>query len=281
MDSGSSRFGFVASRHVVQVDIAPASAELAADVLWRGDPSAVAVEEQPDGLVRLTANLTDLTVVDHLPEGARVAVVEPDEAAQDSWRAWAAPMRAGRTVVLQPSWAPPGQAQRDDVVVMLDPGRTFGSGSHVSTRLCVGLIEDLAPKGARVLDVGTGSGVLAIVACVLGAESAVAIDVDAAVLEVVPANAARNGCVDRIRVSTDALRDVPGQFDLVLANIGVSVLRDLAADLEEHVAPDGLLVLAGLLDDQAGTVLSRLGRVVEVERRHDDGWVAVALRGPR
>lgn len=271
----------MAGRHVVQVDIAPPLAELAADVLWRGRPSAVAVDEWVDGSVRLTADLADLTVLDELPDSALVTLVEVDESAQDTWRDWAAPVRAGRHVILHPAWLPAAPTLGDDVTIVLDPGRTFGSGSHASTRLCVGLIEDLASPGGRVLDVGTGSGVLAIAACVLGAESVMAIDVDPAVLEVVRANAVRNGCADQIDVSTDALPDVPGRFDLVLANIGVSVLRDLAADLEEHVAPGGLLVLAGLLDDQADAVLSHLGRVVEVERRHDDGWVAVALRGPR
>lgn len=261
---------------VVRVVVAAEQAELAADALWQAGPSAVGEETLPDGMVLLTADVADVGRV----SGAwPLTVVDRDDAALDAWRAWATPWRAGERIVLHPAWLPLEEPDEDDIVVALDPGRTFGSGSHVSTRLVVAAVEAHLHAGDRVLDVGTGSGVLAVVAARLGASSVRAIDVDTDSPAIAAANASRNGVEALVAASTDSLAAVEDGYDLVLANIGVRVLGEMAADLWARVGPDGLLVLAGLLDDQVDGLLARAyPEATEVERRSSEGWTAVVLR---
>jgi ribosomal protein L11 methyltransferase len=162
--------------------------------------------------------------------------------------------------------------------VVLEPARTFGSGSHPSTRLVVAAIEDHLVPGDRVLDLGTGSGVLAIVAARLGARTVVATDIDPAVLEVVPANARANGVAGQLVVTVEADDWTAAAFDLVLANIGLGVLRDLADAVVRATVPGGRIVLAGLLDHQAADAVAAYAPCTEVARRSEDGWSVVVLR---
>ena len=262
---------------MVQLVVEAHEVELAADALWCAGPSAVGEETLSDGRVRLTADVTDLVRV---PTAWAMTVLEVEGAEHlDAWRAWATPQRAGERVVLQPAWLDVGPVAASDLVVLLDPGRTFGSGSHPSTRLAVAVLEAHLRPGDRVLDVGGGSGVLAVVAARLGAASAHALDIDPAAPEVMRANARANGVGDVVVASNTPLAEVGDVFDVVLANIGVRVLAELAGDLRRRVRPGGLLVLAGLLDEQVDAVLERAyPGLVEVERRSVEGWSAVLLR---
>ena len=278
------------SRRVVQVEVGRAEAELAADVLWRAGPSAVGEVDLADGRVRLTADPAD--PLGELPPSAVVTELELDgDDHLDAWRAWAAPVRAGRRIVLHPAWLPIAEAivtntttadprAHGDITILLDPGRSFGSGSHPTTRLVLELLEDEVHAGARVLDVGAGSGVLSVAAALLGAAGVCALDIDAAAVEATGANAAANGVAGLIEVSDRPLAEVEGRFDLVLANIGVRVITEMAPDLRAHVAPGGALVLSGLLADQLDPVLACFPGLTEVARRHEDGWVASLLRAP-
>lgn len=272
----------VSTRHVVQVEVHKSGAELAADVLWQADPSAVSEEKLADGRVRLTADVREDVDRDRLPAGAELGIVEVDAGAYlDAWRAWATPVRAGHRVVLHPAWLPVAaddEGDTTDVTVLIDPGRAFGSGSHPSTRLVVAALEEHVRSGDRVLDVGCGSGVLAVAACLLGAAAAVAIDVEPAAAEVTMANAGRNGVADRISASTRPLAEVIGTFEVVVANIGAAVLRELSEDLAARVTPGGLLVLAGLLAHQADEVAGSFAGFSEEGRLVEDGWLAPVLR---
>lgn len=267
------------TRQVVQVEVVARFADLVTDVLWRGDPSAVRVEERPDGSVCLTADLLDLAPLAELPAHARASFVEVDgDGHLDAWRAWAAPVRAGRRVVLVPAWQSAPTTADDDLAIVLDPGRAFGSGSHPSTRLAVAALEDRLVPGDDVLDVGCGSGVLAVVACRLGAASALAIDTDPAALTATRENATANGVADVVVVESTVLSDIDRTFDLVMANIGAQVLRELAAGLAGCVRPGGWLVLSGLLVAQADEVVAAFPMFSEVERGVEEGWVAPVLR---
>jgi ribosomal protein L11 methyltransferase len=263
---------------VVEVDVDAADAELAADALWQAGPSAVSQVDLGGDRVRLQADVADLARLD----GRWAArIVESDgDAYLDGWRAWARPHRAGRRVVVHPAWLDAPAGDPADVVVRLDPGRSFGSGSHPSTQLVLAILEDLVEGGERVLDVGCGSGVLAIAACRLGAASAVAVDVDPVAREATVTNAATNGVAGRIEVH-QSLTATAGPFDIVVANIGARVLRELADGVQSLVAPGGSLVLAGLLGGQGDEVVAAYAGCVEVERRTRAGWVAPRLRAGR
>jgi ribosomal protein L11 methyltransferase len=129
-----------------------------------------------------------------------------------------------------------------------------------------------------VLDVGCGSGVLAVAACLLGAISATAVDVDPDAPAVTERNAQANGVASRVHASTTPVGEITGAFDVVVANIGQRVLLDLAPALVQAVRPGGALVVAGLLEDQADEVVAACAGAVEVGRSVEDGWAAPVLR---
>lgn len=258
----------------LRVEVPGDDRELVADLLWLS--GALWVEEHEGGV---GAGIDEPLVAGALARLDRwaAAVDEvPDGGWLDAWRAWAQPVRTGRLLV-RPAWLPAADERPGDVVVELDPGRVFGHGGHPSTRLVLAELERRVGGGEAVLDVGCGSGVLAVAALRLGAATAVAVDVDPVAVEVTEDNARRNGVAHRMAASTTPVDEVEGTFDLVLANIGASVLVGLAPDLMERSRPGATLVLSGVLVDRAETVLASYpGSLVEALPT-DDGWGAIVL----
>jgi ribosomal protein L11 methyltransferase len=172
----------------------------------------------------------------------------PDRDWGEEWKKGLGPVSVGR-LFLRPSWIdaepPPGAAE-----VVLDPGMAFGTGTHPTTALCLGAVEAFLARrpGADVLDVGTGSGLLAIAARKLGAGRVAANDNDPVAVGVAAENAARNSAA--IELTLDAPSDIAGTFGLVVANILANVLVELAPDLAARTAPGGEVVLAGVLVPQ-------------------------------
>ncbi len=269
------------------VDAATDDAELAADVLWQA--GAAAIEEQSSAsTVRLLAGYPSVVDADGAAALARgagwtvVAVTPVVDDGLDGWRRFARVERAGR-VVLVPAWLDPPVADPDDLLVRLDPGPTFGSGSHPTTRLVAAVTADQVRPGDQVLDVGTGSGALAVVAALAGAGEVVGLDVDPASAEVVAANALRNDVGGVVQVDhrpLAALVAAGSRFDLVLANLLAPVVVDLAADLVAALAPEGRLVVSGLLADRWAVATDHLEGLVVEEVTTDEGWAAVTLRHP-
>ncbi|MGH9185428.1 MAG: 50S ribosomal protein L11 methyltransferase, partial [Acidimicrobiales bacterium] len=197
--------------------------ELAADRLF--EAGAVAIEERDGGPGRIEFlagfDRADLTAPFNAVAGRWpvTVVAAGDEAAwRDAWRRDARAVRAGRRIVVQPPWVEPIGGP-GDIVVEVDPGRVFGSGSHPSTTLALAVLEDHLHAGDRFLDVGSGSGVLSIAAVSLGATEVIALDIDPEAVRITAENAARNGVADRVHVSSTALEDIPGRFPLVACNI--------------------------------------------------------------
>lgn len=260
---------------VVRVVVGVDDVELAADALWAAGPSAVVEEALPDGRVQLTADVAPGTSID-----ARWSpqIIDVDEDADlDAWRTHARPEAAGERFLLVPAWLPDATFPSERTPVALDPGRTFGSGSHPTTRRCVAALEFVVTPGVRVADLGCGSGVLAIVAALLGAEDVSAIDIDPAAIAATVANAARNGVADRVRATTAPIESLVGPFDVVVANIGVRVLTDSAPAIGALVGPGGHLVLAGILDDQVDRCVAAYPTFELVDRIDDDGWSVLTL----
>lgn len=253
--------------------------ELASDALWSHGVVAIEERTSDDGTVELWTSLGDEAGESDvsLPQPWPFRFVEVDEAVADTWRHFAAPVWVAPDFVVCPAWVP-FEPSAGVTVLRIEPGATFGMGDHPTTILSLRAVRRLVQPGCTVLDVGCGSGVLAIGACVVGAGSAVGIDIAPAAVPVGRANAAANGVTSRVEFSTTALADVEGNFDLVVANILAPTLVAMAADLQRVLAPGGALVISGILTSAHDHVLNALAPLKVVTSDELDGWSAVTLR---
>lgn len=268
---------------VADVGRDPAAAEIAADVLWQAGAAGVEEQEQGADVLLLGGfagqEAADAAVARAAELGLAATAAPVADDGLDGWRAWAAPERAGRFWITPPWTEAPALAPGEQVL-WIDPGRTFGSGSHPTTRLVLDLLSGLVAPGTTLLDVGCGSGVLAIGAALLGA-TATATDIDRASPAVVAANAERNAVGTAVQTTTDpvaALASDGRTYDVVAANLLAPVIVELGADLVGCVAPGGALVVSGLLADRWEAVLPAVAPLVVDRVADEDGWVAIVLR---
>lgn len=210
----------------------------------------------------------------------------------NAWKRHVGVMRVGRRIVIRPTWRR-HRRRPGDVVIAMDPGMAFGTGLHPTTRLCLAGIERWADDGrlarggardgrARLLDVGCGSGVLAIAAGLLGAGELVGVDTDPIAIEATIANARRNRLARRLRARQGSLPSGAGPFDLVAANLIASVLVALATDLAAEVTPGGRLLASGIFVDREAEVQAAFESAgLRVVRRDAEGdWVALEAERP-
>lgn len=198
---------------------------------------------------------------------------------ENAWKQYFRPARVGRRIVIKPSWEEYA-AQPDDVIVELDPGMAFGTGGHPTTRLCLSALEEFVEAGMTVADLGTGSGILSIAAARLGSGPILATEIDALPRKIAAENIARLGLAGLVTVSEPSAFDAGGKWDLIVANIIADTIVLLAQSMADHLAPDGLLVASGIVDEKLPEVLSALDaaglEVVEV--REDEVWRAPICR---
>jgi len=209
------------------------------------------------------------------PIGELVARLVDDKDWLESWKAEFVPIRSGAFLV-RPTWSE--AIAGDAVELVLDPGMAFGTGLHPTTQQCLEALSALALEGKSVLDVGTGSGILAIAAAKRGASPVVAVDTDTLAVDAARENAVRNGVA--IPVGRGSAADVPGRFDIVVANIVSAVLQRIAPDLAARLAGGGTLLVAGIsppAERETRAVFAQAGLSV-LDRTVRDDWVALALR---
>lgn len=181
------------------------------------------------------------------------------------------PMAFGRRLWVCPSGFEVDSV--DAVVVHMDPGLAFGTGTHPTTALCLEWLDSTDLQGCRVLDYGCGSGILAIAALLLGAESAIGFDIDPQAITASRQNAMRNRVAERLTTTTQSAT-VTGQFDVLLANILATPLIDNAAGISAMLKPGGLLALSGILSNQVNAVRSAYREYVQFAASHTrDDWV--------
>ena len=161
-------------------------------------------------------------------------------------------------------------------IVRLDPGMAFGTGAHETTRLCLQMLEPLVTAETKVLDLGCGSGILAVAAAKLGARSALGLDIDENAARVATENAALNNVADRCEFLCEGLGKQEGQYDLVFANIVADVIIAFASYMKNRLSPAGTLVCSGIIDTRAEEVTETLEQagLRIVETRADGGWIA-------
>ncbi|MDW8325108.1 MAG: 50S ribosomal protein L11 methyltransferase [Anaerolineales bacterium] len=215
-----------------------------------------------------------------LPLPAPVYTPIADQDWSEAWKANFKPFRVGKRLMVIPAWLDPPLAP-DDVPIRLDPGMAFGTGTHPTTQLCLCAVERHLKPGQTVIDVGTGSGILAIAAAKLGADRVLACDIDAEAVWVAQENVAANGVADRVRVTKGSLAELRAEgasAPLVLVNILASVIVRLFEEgLADLVEPGGRIVLSGILEAQAYEVRAALQRhgLTLAAQEHLEDWVAL------
>ena len=249
------------------------------------------LEDSPDGYNTLAQVRMALSRVkqEHPEYGRLLLTMENMEDAdwENNWKQFYKPMEIGDRLIVIPEWESAGVPE-GRVALRLNPGLTFGTGSHATTRLCLTALEEAVHGGETVLDLGCGSGILSIAALRLGAASAKAVDIDDKCLTVAYENAALNGIgKDRYTVlvgdvlSNGALREtLGGGYDVVVANIVADVIIGLAPMVRQFLKPGGLFLCSGIIDTRAEEVADALrqnGWEIETTRS-GEGWYSYACR---
>jgi ribosomal protein L11 methyltransferase len=205
----------------------------------------------------------------------------------EAWKAYFKPLRIGKNIVVRPTWEP-FLATGREVVIAIDPGRAFGTGKHASTALCIEILEQLfsdilsgiTASVSSVLDVGTGSGILGIVAARLGVQRVLGLDIDPVALEAAARNLERNRVGEVMQVEATPVAQVQELFEVVVANLTATVLMQLSASLVDRVDEKGWLVLGGVLADQVqdvGECFQPHGFQL-IQSRSEEEWAALLLR---
>jgi ribosomal protein L11 methyltransferase len=198
----------------------------------------------------------------------------------EAWKAYFPVLRVGRRLVIRPTWRR-HRPSPGDVVLALDPGMAFGTGLHPTTRLCLAGVEGLADRGAvtgrRILDVGCGSGILAIAALKLGAASALGVDTDPIAVDATMANARRNAVARRLQARQGSLPSSESPFDVVLANLIAGILVPLAPMLRDELRVGGSLLASGIFVDREAEVRAAFeaNELAIVGRFAEGDWVAL------
>lgn len=197
-----------------------------------------------------------------------------------AWKKYYHPIRVGKHLLVRPCWEEV-QPQPEDVVVTLDPGMAFGTGTHATTRLCMALIEEYLKPGVPVLDVGCGSGILAITAALLGAKEVTGCDIDEVAVKVAGENAQLNGVDGQISFHKgDLTSQVEGSFGLICANIVADVIIRLCEDVLRYLAPGGVFIASGIIDTREEDVRRAMEKngIRICKAVTEGGWVAMACQ---
>ena len=197
-----------------------------------------------------------------------------------AWKQYFKPQRIGERIVVKPTWEA-WDAAPADVVIQIDPGMAFGTGLHATTRLCLRALEAYVRPGVRVADVGTGSGILAIGAALLGASEVAAVDNDPVAVRVALENVAVNATVAEKITVAESSTPPPGQWDIVVANILADVILGMAPALRAATKPGGLLIASGIIAPRAADVERGLlaAGFHSPETLPDGEWVALIMQG--
>ena len=191
----------------------------------------------------------------------------------NNWKQYFNPIEVGEKILIRPTW-------RDDyepngrVVLNLDPGIAFGTGTHETTRLCLEALEKYVTADTQILDVGCGSGILAVAALLLGAKRAVGVDIDEMAVKTAKENAALNGVSDKIEIIHGNLTDkVSGTYNVVAANIVADAIILLSEDIKNFMSDDAVYIMSGIIDSRADDVKAAIaGSFDIIEEYSENGW---------
>lgn len=192
----------------------------------------------------------------------------------DNWKQYYKPVKIGRTLVIVPEWEIYSKDESDQIIIVMDPGMAFGTGTHESTQLCAELLERYIPTGAKTLDIGTGSGILAIAASKLGASEVNAYDIDPMAVRIARENVIKNDCRNITCDESDLLSAVSGLYDFAVANITAEIIIRMAKSAGNYIRHGGMLAISGVIDEQCEDVKkSILSEGFSLsDELHNNGW---------
>ena len=217
------------------------------------------------------------------PEEFHGAAEIMDSGWAEKWKEHFRAQKVGQRLVIKPSWEE-YPAEEKDIVLTVDPGQAFGTGTHETTRMCLRFMEDAFTSDASppqsALDIGTGTGILGIAAAMLGAKRVLGIDTDPVAVEVAGKNAELNGVADVFSVEGTELATIDEKFDLVLGNLISEILVGLAESIVARCVPGGWLVLSGIIKEKSGWVVEEYSKhqMKLVEETIDNEWSALLFR---
>lgn len=240
-------------------------------------------ERMEDTKLELETALGHMSMMYPMPTPVYREVAEEDWA--EAWKVHYHPVRIGQRLLIRPRWVEMETAP-GDVVISLDPGMAFGTGTHPTTQLCLEAVEALVQPGISVLDLGCGSGILSIAAAKLGAGHVLALDIDPVAVKAAQENAQDNGAAARITVQEGTLESVvtsARRFDLAVVNILARIIIQMCDQhLGEVIRPGGRGIFSGIIEDQAADVEAALRKtgLEPYHRRQQGDWVAIEARRP-
>ncbi|WIW69772.1 MULTISPECIES: 50S ribosomal protein L11 methyltransferase [Anaerosinus] len=239
------------------------------------------VDEQLDDKLAVFKNRVDELAGHNIDKGlGDINCTEiQDEDWSTTWKEYFHPIKVGDLIVIKPSWEE-YNASPDDIIIELDPGMAFGTGTHHTTSMCIRLLEEIIKGGQEVFDVGTGSGVLAITAAKLGAMKVTAVDFDPVAVRVAKENIEANHVSDIITTGqSDLLKNVDGKADVIIANIIADIIIRLLDDIPNRLKLGGTMIASGIIADRLSDVTKAVidhgltvDRVIE-----EGGWVAMVI----
>ncbi|MBQ2284639.1 MAG: 50S ribosomal protein L11 methyltransferase [Clostridia bacterium] len=217
-----------------------------------------------------------------LPQDAIVEVISVNEDDwANNWKKYYHPIRVGKNLVIKPSWID-YEKQENDIIVELDPGMAFGTGTHETTRMCMTHLEKYINKNSRVLDVGCGSGILSITSLLIGAKEVTGVDIDPVAVKV----AIENGEMNNFRAPQYNIKrgnlvdEAQGKYDVIVANIIADVIIAVCGDVKQFVADDGVFISSGIICDRKEDVkkaFAEQGYTI-VEELEEGEWVSFVCK---
>lgn len=242
-------------------------------------------------MLSIKSTLDELKSLDTQGEFGRLEIEIDNMTEEDwanNWRQYFHPMEIGKKLLIKPQWEELSEPT-DRIIFNIEPGMSFGTGSHYTTQLCLEALEQYVKPGVKMLDLGCGSGILSIISLLLGADKAVAVDIDPNAVDTAYQNAARNGVgrenytVLAGNVVTDAdiqAEILKNKYEVVAANIVADVIIGLAPIVREYMTENGVFITSGIIEDRESDVMAALAEngfdIVSVNRRKD--WVSIICR---
>ncbi|MBW2558372.1 MAG: 50S ribosomal protein L11 methyltransferase [Deltaproteobacteria bacterium] len=256
---------------------APAHKEIKAWLPWSRN-----LKEQTTQIEAYIDSLSSLFPGMEKPRFSTKTIIDPDWGEQ--WKKYFKPLRVSNNIIIKPTWERYSPAGRD-IVIDIDPGMAFGTGQHASTTMCIMAIEDILLKSSgreeyNILDVGTGTGILAICAAKLGARAVTGIDIDPKAVEIAGKNIVINGVEDRVEIINRDIALCRGSFDLIAANLISGALIKLHSHLISLTKPGGYIIASGITEQDAKDVEKIFcnGETVLHETRSENEWICYTFK---